>query len=275
MQHRWPNGLRAVVVHAAPFKRSSQHGHVYSTPAHVLHVSPQHLLAEFCGCSLVQELCFPHLATITGTFTTQVTSIMHHNPGEFKGLRIQIWNSDGVESDPVVCGSGDCARDFNETSRRTIANCLASGGAMPMPDTCVWQDTVTMDTASLGLDGWQQFRVRGIVTHGGDTTWTGIEEDMRTSTGLHAYLSNGFPVQHIGYLATQSKDFIETRGWYEVVEYTTTQLNQPPVLPVSGLWRASAEMEEGAGGDTVTYARAALNPGFHAGNIGWYLAHSH
>jgi hypothetical protein len=41
---------------------------------------------------------------------------------------------------------------------------------------------------SFPWDGWQDFRFRGMLEQ---TTPEGVVEGMRTSTGLHAFLSNG------------------------------------------------------------------------------------
>ena len=108
------------------------------------------------------ELCFPHKETITGEMTLDVISIMHHNPGDFNKVVIQIW----AENQPDftgVCGEGSAVACAEFDPPRTIASCESSGGTLVSEGTCKWVDTLNFDTALFPFDGWQQFRVRGKV----------------------------------------------------------------------------------------------------------------
>lgn len=208
------------------------------------------------------ELCFPHNATITGEVTFHVRHIMHMNPGEMYKFNVQIYNSDEQDGRSRSCNSRHnyyCAR-FNPP--RSIANCTRTGGTLSEDgDTCVWTDEVHIDTADFPYDGWQQFRFRAFVTQpNGD--------DMRTSTGLNAYLENG----HVIKSRHNDHDVIEGRGWYDLdVNYTNASINDPPIAPVSGTWRPFVKMRTGHEGIDVTSHFAALNPNFHHGNPGIVL----
>ena len=66
------------------------------------------------------ELCFPHNATVSGEMTLDVTSIMHHNPGDFFRLVIQIWAEDW-EPVPSFCGEGAAVAAFGRVRGRAAA----------------------------------------------------------------------------------------------------------------------------------------------------------
>ena len=87
---------------------------------------------------------------------------------------------------------------------------------------------------------------------------------MRTSTGLHAYLSNGYPISHV----YENPDRIEGRGWYTDAEYAETSVKSLTSAPVSGLWAPWLEMTPGSGGIPVTSHRAALDAAIHVGDPG-------
>jgi hypothetical protein len=157
------------------------------------------------------ELCFPHKATISGEMTLDITSIMHHNPGEFYKLIVQIW-AEGLPDLSGVCGEGSAVACAEFDPPRTLASCEASGGTLIGAATCQWQDSLSFDSSIFPFDGWQQFRVRGKV-HQTDGS------DMRTSTGLHAYLSNGYPISHV----YENPDRIEGRGWYTNADWEADQ----------------------------------------------------
>ena len=205
------------------------------------------------------ELCFPHKSTITGEMTLDVTSIMHHNPGDFYKLVIQIWAS-GWEPDPLICGEGSAVacREFDPP--RTLASCESSGGTLIGEATCKWQDSLTFDTGIFPYDGWQQWRVRGKVDQADGSS-------MRTSTGLHAYLSNGKPVNHV----YENPDRLEGRGWYTDANYAVSNVKGLTAAPVSGYWAPWVEMKQGADGIPVTSHRVALDAAIHAGNPGTEL----
>ena len=40
------------------------------------------------------ELCFPHKTTISDEMTMDVSSIMHHNPGDSYNIVVQLWQSE-------------------------------------------------------------------------------------------------------------------------------------------------------------------------------------
>ena len=168
------------------------------------------------------EMCFPHKATISGEMTLNVNSIMHNNPGDFYKLIIQIW-AEGLPDLSGVCGEGSAVACHEFDPPRTLATCAASGGTLILDNTCQWQDSLTFDTSIFPYDGWQQFRVRGKI-HQADGS------DMRTSTGLNAYLSNGYPIFHV----YENPDRIEGRGWYTDAEYAETSVKGLTSAPVSG-----------------------------------------
>ena len=205
------------------------------------------------------ELCFPHGATISGEMTLEVTSIMHHNPGDFYKLVIQIW-AEGWQPDPLLCGEGSAVACQEFDPPRTLATCEASSGTLIGEATCQWKDTLTFDTSIFPYDGWQQFRVRGKVDQADGS-------GMRTSTGLHAYLSNGKPISHV----YENPDRLEGRGWYTNANYAVSNVKGLTASPVSGLWAPWLEMKPGSGGIPVTGHRVALDAAIHAGDLGTQL----
>ncbi len=202
------------------------------------------------------ELCFPHKATISGEMTLDVSSIMHHNPGDFYKLVIQIW-AEGWSPSPQVCGEGAAVACKEFDPPRTLATCESSGGTLLSSQTCQWQDSLTFDTSLFPYDGWQQFRVRGMVDQADGS-------GMRTSTGLHAWLSHGKPIVHV----YENPDRIEGRGWYTDANYAETSVKGLTSEPVSGLWAPWLEMTPGSGGIPVTSHRAAFDAAIHAGDLG-------
>ena len=214
------------------------------------------------------ELCFPHKATITGEMTLNVTSIMHDNPGDFYKVVIQLWQSglsdmtpeSDLSATPTACGEGSAivCKEFDPP--RTLATCETSGGTLIGVATCKWTDTLSFDTSYFPNGGWQQFRVRGKI-HQADGT------DMRTSTGLHAYISNGNPISHV----YENPDRLEGRGWYTDANYAVSNVKDIMTGPVSGLWAPWVEMKQGSGGIPITSHRVALDAAIHAGNLGTEL----
>lgn len=211
------------------------------------------------------ELCFPHATTITGEMSLEVTSIMHHNPGDFNKVVIQLWQS-GLndmtpESDttefPVACGEGSAiaCKVFNPP--RTLDTCEASGGTLVDEATCKWVDGLSFDTSYFPNDGWQQFRVRGKVEQPDGTS-------MRTSTGLHAYISNGNTVDHV----YENPELLEGRGWYTDANYAVSNVKDLTAGPVSGFWAPWVEMKQGSDGIPITSHRVALDANIHADDLG-------
>jgi hypothetical protein len=199
-------------------------------------------------------VCFPHMATLSGKVNFKIRSVLHNNPGQFKRLMVQIFGPNhakpGCNDDyAIVC------QEFKPT--RTIKNCAATGGSLTDNGaTCVWWDTLAVDTSLFDNDGIQEFRFRGFVAEPDGN-------DMRTSTGLHAYLKTGHPVKNY-----TSANFMEARGWYPSVNYSVARLNNPPTGPVSGVWKPSVELKPGSGGKPITSWYATLDGDFHKGNPG-------
>jgi hypothetical protein len=191
--------------------------------------------------------------------TLNVNSIMHHNPGDFYKIVIQIWQEDW-SPDPQICGEGAAVACKEFDPPRTLATCETSGGSLIGEETCLWQDSLTFDTSIFPNDGWQQFRVRGKVDQADGS-------GMRTSTGLHAYLSHGKPISHV----YENPDRIEGRGWYTDANYAETRVKELTSAPVTGLWAPWLEMTPGSEGIPVTSHRAALDAAIHAGNQGTEL----
>ncbi len=211
------------------------------------------------------ELCFPHATTVTGEMSLEVTSIMHHNPGDFNKVVIQLWQS-GLndmtpESDtsdfPVACGEGSAIACKVFDTPRTLAACESSGGTLVDAATCRWVDRLSFDTSYFPNDGWQQFRVRGKVEQADGTS-------MRTSTGLHAYISNGNSVDHV----YENPELLEGRGWYTDANYAVSNVKNLTAGPVSGFWAPWVGMKQGSEGIPITSHRVALDANIHAGDLG-------
>ena len=202
------------------------------------------------------ELCFPHKATLSGEMTLDVTSVMHDNPGDFYKLVIQLW-AEGWSPSPQICGEGAAVACKEFDPPRTFATCESSGGTLLSALTCKWQDSLTFDISQFPYDGWQQFRVRGKVDQADGSS-------MRTSTGLHAWINHGKPINHV----YENPDRIEGRGWYTDAEYAETSVKEFPSGAVSGLWAPWLEMTPGSGGIPVTSHRAAFDAAIHLGDLG-------
>lgn len=200
------------------------------------------------------------MAQVSGQMSLKIDSILHDNPGDFHKIVIQIWKDGGFPGD--VCGEGSAVACKIFDPPRTLATCTTTNGTIVGPNTCKWEDTLTFDTSLFPNDGWQQFRVRGKVDEPDGT-------EMRTSTGLHAYLSNGNPVNHV----YEPETTIEARGWYTNAEYAVSNIKEVARNPgpFSGVWAPKVQMKEGSGGIAVTEHRAALDAAIHAGNLGTLL----
>ena len=192
------------------------------------------------------SLCFPHQATVSGQMTLRIRSVMHHNPGQFDRLTVQIFA-------PKVSGASTACGD----SYAVACAVFKPARTCPIDQTCRWEDTLTFNTADIAYDGWQQVRVRGRVRQPDG-------KEMLTSTGLQIYVQNGHPIKNI----TDRPDFAEARGWYTDVGYATSTLLAPPTGPVSGIWEPSVKLEEGADGIPITGYYCALDTDFHNGNPG-------
>jgi len=199
-------------------------------------------------------VCFPHMKTLSGKVDFRIRSVMHNNPGQLRRLMVQIFGPNhanpGCNDDyAIICKEIKPAR--------TLANCASTGGTLTDNGmTCTWWDTLTVDTSLFDYDGIQEFRFRGFVREPDGN-------DMRTSTGLHAYVKNGHTLHNY-----TTANFMEARGWYATVNYTVARLNNPPVGAVSGVWKPSIELKPGSGGSAVTSWYASVDGDFHKGNPG-------
>lgn len=190
--------------------------------------------------------CFPNKATITGKMTLHIRSTLHHNPGKFRRIAIQIF-APQVAGGAKACGDSTGVACVNFSTPRTC----------PIDQTCRWEDDVTFNTADVAYDGWQEIRVHDIVAEPDGT-------EMRTSSGLHVYLKNGRPIKNV----SADPNILMARGWYTNVNYTTASIISPPMGPVSGIWKPTVRLEKGSGGLEVTGWYAALDTDFHNGNPG-------
>jgi outer membrane biosynthesis protein TonB len=199
-------------------------------------------------------VCFPHMKTLSGKVNFRIRSVLHNNPGQFRRLMVQIFGPNhadpGCNDDyAIIC------KEIKPT--RTLANCTSTGGTLTDNGmTCTWWDTLTVDTNLFDYDGIQEFRFRGFVREPDGN-------DMRTSTGLHAYVKNGHTLHNY-----TTRNFMEARGWYASVNYTNARLHNPPTGPVSGVWKPSVELKPGSGGAAVTSWYASIDGDFHKGNPG-------
>lgn len=209
------------------------------------------------------ELCFPHLVTISGNITFHVNNTLYQNPGEFHKFMVQIFNHDGVDRDPRLCHDDHAYTCVIFDPPRTIENCEETGGRVGAEgQSCTWTDTVTVHTADFPYDGWQQFRFRAFVKEP-----DGI--DSRTSTGLHAFLQNDRPYRDA---YPNQVDQIETRAWHgEVVNFTTTRIDEIPLAPVFGWWEPQVYLRPGVDGIPVTSYAVYIDADFQADYMGWVI----
>ena len=202
------------------------------------------------------QLCWPYKATISSPIDIQVRSVLHNNPGQFRVLRVQSWSAGSTTTE---CGGSDAIDCINFNPVRTLATCAPTGGTLKdNGQTCVWADTLTIDPAKIARSGWQQFRFHGVVAEPDG-------KEMRTSTGLHAYVVNNQPrADYCG----PTCEAIEARGWYTNVNYHIARIYDPPTGAVSGIWTPRVAMKRGAEGTTVKGYYAALDTDFHNNNPG-------
>jgi len=201
------------------------------------------------------SLCFPHWSTLSGKVTFKVRSVMHMNPGTLYRLMIQVF---GPNHANPGCNDDYALICVNFSTPRTMQNCTATGGSLSDAGlTCTWFDTLIADTALFDYDGQQEFRFRAFVREPDG-------KDMRTSTSLQAFLKNGHPVHDY----QSGRNFMEARGWYTDVNYTSARIWYPPLQPVSGIWSPKVELKPGSGGLPVTSWYASLDGDFHKGNPG-------
>lgn len=196
------------------------------------------------------SVCFPSKATLKGVVPFTVRSVMHQNPGIFRQLQVQIYQGDSAN-----------IAILTQTFRRTMKTCEQTGGALS-PDglTCVWLDTLRLDTSKARYDGEAQFRFRGFVREPDGT-------EMRTSTSLHATLRNGRRWYDRLY---QDMTETEARGWYTDANYSRATLRDIGDLmkPISGVWQPSITLDHGFEGVPATGWYAALDTDFHKANPG-------
>jgi len=200
--------------------------------------------------------CFPHGKTLTGKVTFRVRSVMHDNPGSL--TRLAIYVEAPKVSGASTCGGNGALACVSLPKPRTIATCAATGGTLAADRlTCTWWDTLTVDTALVAYDGWQEFRFKGYVKQTNS-------KEMIVSNGFHANLKNGHTVKSL----YSTWDEIVARGWYTDANYTNASLVKPPTGPVSGIWKPTVKLDKGSGGIAVTGYYVALDTDFHNGNPG-------
>lgn len=198
--------------------------------------------------------CFPHLQTVSGKMTLTVRSTMHHNPGQYRRLLIQLYEDDA--KNPVRrCGDdfyGVACLNFDPPRR------------CPLQQTCSWTDTLTFDTRDVRSDGWKQLRIRPIVAQDGKLD----DEEMIASTGLQLYVKNGRRVKNT-YQLQGSYNYVEARGWYTDSRYANAVLFDPPTKPVSGIWQPEVLFRRGTRDSApITGWYAALDTDFHQQRLG-------
>jgi hypothetical protein len=199
-------------------------------------------------------LCFPLMSTLQGVVPLRVRSVMHHNPGHFREIEVQLYQGDSAN---IVAAE-------LHFSRR-MSSCVQTGGTLTDAGmTCTWWDTIQVDTRKARYDGEVQFRVRGFV---GEPDG----KDMRTSTSLHATLRNGGRAWYDTLYQELSE--LEGRGWYTNLNYAASRLKAAPQLlkPVSGTWRLPVTLVRGAEGAAVTSWYAGVDTDFHNNNPGLSL----
>jgi hypothetical protein len=202
-------------------------------------------------------VCFPHGKTLTGKVTFRIRTVMHNNPGRLTRDAVYIV-APKVSGAPTCGGNGALACVPLKDKPRTIAQCAATGGTLSADGlTCTWWDNLTVDTALIANDGWQEFRFKGYVKEPDG-------QEMIVSNGLHAYLKNGRPVKS----TVSNPDGMVARGWYTDAGYTNAALSKPPMGPVSGTWTPSVKLDQGSGGLPVIGFYCALDPDFHNANPG-------
>lgn len=196
-------------------------------------------------------LCFPIMSSLQGVVQLKVRSVLHHNPGKFREIEVQLYQGDDAN---IVAGE----LHFN----RRMNTCVQTGGQLTDGGmTCTWWDTIAVDTRKARYDGEVQFRVRAFM---GEPDG----KDMRTSTSLHANLRNGGRTVYDNLY--QELTDLEGRGWYTNLNYAASRLKLSPQLlkPISGTWRVPVSMMRGAEGSSVTGWYAGIDTDFHNNNPG-------
>lgn len=195
------------------------------------------------------SVCFPYMKTLTGKVTFRVRSVMHMNPGSL--VRLAIYTTTANVAGTVTCG-GNGALACATGLPRTLARCTATGGTVSDNGaTCTWWDNLTVNTASVAYDGWQEFRIKGYVNEPDGTK-------MIVSNGLHAYFKNGHTVKN----AISNPSMVTARGWYTDANYTNANMTNLPASPVSGIWKPYVIFNAPSGAPITGYY-AALDTDFH------------
>lgn len=196
--------------------------------------------------------CFPHRATVRGKMSLNIRSIMHHNPGSFRRISIQIFAAKRKDA-PDLCADNSAIGCVDFKPPRTC----------PVTQTCTWRDVVSFNTADIAYDGWQEVRVHGVVSEPDGS-------EMHTSTGLYVYLQNGRAIRDY----VPDPNLAMGRGWYSRVKYTNASVVLPPTVPVSGIWTPEVRLERGSGGLPVTGWYASIDADTHNHNFGFPLCPS-
>jgi hypothetical protein len=199
--------------------------------------------------------CFPHMKRLGPNERVELTikTTMHHNPGTFRKLMVQM--VDDGKSGPAKkqCGSDSFGVSCTSFAPRTCPNL----------GTCSWTDKLSFGSRDVPNAGWKQIRIRAFVQNGG--------EEMRTSTGLQVFVNDPGKRRKDTGVFSDDPNFVEARGWFTKANYANARLWAPPTSAVKGIWEPTVQMQHGADGATVTSWYAAIDTDFHGGKTGLEL----
>ncbi len=185
------------------------------------------------------EVCFPYMQVLSGSYTFNVTSKMHNVPS-WVLHRVNVYAASqqygvillGYVAPNTVCSTGDCA----------------------------FSNAITVNLSSLAPGTWE-FRIQTVL----DPTPTAQKRIMSTNGWLACVGScSGVTPQ------ATPVPFTDARGWYRdstgtVFGYLVARFAQAlPSAPVSGTWCPHVRTEQGAGSTPVTHSYVSIDPAFHA-----------
>jgi hypothetical protein len=207
--------------------------------------------------------CFPHLKKLgpSDRVTLTIKTTMHHNPGTFRKLMVQMVDTGKLGAAKKQCGGDSFGVSCTSFSPRTCPNL----------GTCSWTDKLSFGSQDVPHSGWKQIRIRAFVSQDGNSDGKAGDEDMRTSTGLQVFVNDPKKSRKDSGVFSDDPDFFEARGWFSNANYANARLWHPPTTPVSGIWKPQVQMKHGADGATVTSWYAALDTDFHGGKPGLEL----
>jgi hypothetical protein len=206
--------------------------------------------------------CFPHMKRLGPNERVELTikTTMHHNPGVFRRLMVQMVDDGKSGAAKKECGGDsfgvDCT-DFNRTC--------------PNLGTCSWTDKLSFGSRDVPNAGWKQIRIRAFVGQDGNRDGKVRDEDMRTSTGLQVFVNDPGKRRKDTGVFSDDPNFVEARGWFTKANYANARLWAPPTGAVKGIWEPTVQMRHGADGATVTSWYAAIDTDFHGGKAGLEL----